>query len=133
MEARLPEEKLSYLTELLASWSRCTHARLRDVQELTGFLQFASQVIPTARAFLRGLYDFQAEFATPFTCRRVSKAARRDLAWWSMFAAGWNGIRLFAPHRPTVHIYTDASGTKGLGGPFRVKLVCGTMPSSLPE
>jgi hypothetical protein len=114
MEARLPAEKLSYLNE----WSHRTHATLREVQELTGFLQFASQVIPTARAFLRGLYDFEWEFATPFSRRRISKPARRDITWWVTFAADWNGIRLVCPQRRTLHVYTDASGSKGLGGYF---------------
>ncbi|KAF7350192.1 Integrase/recombinase xerD [Mycena venus] len=79
LEARLPKEKLEYLTEILDFWSRRTHATLREVQELTAFFQFASQVIPIARAFLRGLYDFETQFTSPFARRRFSKAARRDL------------------------------------------------------
>jgi hypothetical protein len=118
MEARLPSEKLAYLKELLAEWGHRTHATLRDVEVLTGFLQFASQVIPTARAFLRGLYDFESEFTTSFSRRRLSKAARRDIAWWATFAMEWNGIRFISPQRRVLHVYTDASGTKGLGGFF---------------
>ncbi|KAF7366908.1 Integrase/recombinase xerD [Mycena sanguinolenta] len=118
LEARLPIEKLNYLKELLDSWSIRTHATLREVQELTGFLQFASQVIPTSRAFLRGLYDFENGFPSPFSRRRLSKPARRDIAWWAMFAMEWNGVRLISPQRPTLHVYTDASGSKGLGGYF---------------
>jgi hypothetical protein len=52
MEARLPLKKLTYLKELLVEWGNHTHTTLHNVQELTGFLQFASQVIPTLRAFL---------------------------------------------------------------------------------
>ncbi|CAK5284821.1 unnamed protein product [Mycena citricolor] len=118
MEARLPGEKLEYLRELLDSWTRRTHAQLHDVQELTGFLQFASQVIPTARAFLCGLYDLQNKFSSPFARRRISQSARRDIAWWSAFSADWNGIRFIAPQRRILHVWTDASGTKGLGGHF---------------
>ncbi|CAK5267110.1 unnamed protein product [Mycena citricolor] len=131
MEARLPGEKIEYLHKLLNSWTHRTHARLQEVQELTGFLQFASQVIPTARAFLRGLYNFQNEFLTPFSRRRIPKCARRDLAWWLAFSADWNGIRFFAPHRPVIHIYTDASGTKGLGGHFGARWFAAHFPHRL--
>jgi hypothetical protein len=119
MEARLGENKLSFLQELLASWSSRSHCTLRELEELTGFLQFVSQVIPYSRAFLRSLYDFQSSFHdNNFAQRRIARPAMRDLSWWSTVAIGWNGIHLIAPQRETLHIFTDASGTKGLGGVF---------------
>jgi hypothetical protein len=79
MEVRLPPEKLTYLLDLLASWSQRTHCRLHELQELTGFLQFSSQVVLTSRAFLRSLYDFSTQFKTSFTRRRIPKSARHDI------------------------------------------------------
>ncbi|KAK7040506.1 hypothetical protein R3P38DRAFT_2414491, partial [Favolaschia claudopus] len=38
--------------------------------------------------------------------------------WWSTFSPAWNGILLLSPNRETLHIYTDASGSKGAGGVF---------------
>lgn len=35
-----------------------------------------------------------------------------------MFSQSWNGVHLLLPQRETVHVYTDASGTKGAGGVF---------------
>ena len=55
MEARLPPDKLSFLLELLEEWRSISRCTLRQLQELTGYLQFTSQVIPMARAFLRAL------------------------------------------------------------------------------
>ncbi|KAJ7340864.1 hypothetical protein DFH08DRAFT_812034 [Mycena albidolilacea] len=118
MEARLPSEKLAYLKELLAEWGHCTHVTLRDVEVLTGFLQFTSQVIPTAHAFLRGLYDFESEFTTPFSCWWLSKAACRDIAWWATFPMEWNGICFISLQHCILHVYTAVSGTKGLRGFF---------------
>ncbi|KAF4616706.1 hypothetical protein D9613_008807 [Agrocybe pediades] len=118
MEVRLPPQKLAYLTELLDSWDGISSCSKLQVEELTGFLQFASQVVPTARAALRGLYDFAASFTSRFQRRIVPKSARRDIAWWKQFALSWNGIRFISPQRETLHIYTDAAGTKGLGGHF---------------
>jgi hypothetical protein len=52
MEARLPEDKLLFLRNELAAWLSKSSCSLLELQQLTGFLQFASQVIPTSRAFI---------------------------------------------------------------------------------
>lgn len=119
MEARLPEDKLAYLQDLLLSWEGKKQSSLKEVAELGGYLQFCAQVIPCARTFLRRIFDFSASFdGKPFTRRRVPSGVRSDIAWWLAFSREWNGIRLLQPSAPTLHIYTDASGTKGLGGYF---------------
>jgi hypothetical protein len=46
MEAHLPLDKLEFLRSLLHDWSAKQSACLQEIQELTGFLQFVSQVIP---------------------------------------------------------------------------------------
>lgn len=53
MEARLPEDKLTYLRDLLTAWHAKKTCSLTQLQELIGFLYFASQVIPYSRTFLR--------------------------------------------------------------------------------
>ena len=118
MEARLPPEKLEYLREILTSALLAPTMTLKKLQELVGFLQFASQVIPHSRAFIRRLIDFSMTFPSPFSRRRVPAYARADIRWWHLFAISWNGVRLLSPSYPTIHIYTDASGTKGIGGIF---------------
>lgn len=118
MEARLPAEKLVFLQSLLASWLTRSHCTQRELAELTGYLQFCAQVIPYSRAFLRSMFDFSASFRTPFARRRIPRSMHRDLQWWATFSSAWNGIRLLSPSRDTVHVYTDASGSKGAGGTF---------------
>ncbi|KAF7378022.1 Integrase/recombinase xerD [Mycena sanguinolenta] len=105
LEARLPAEKLAYL--------KGTSRPVVDPHT-----RHSPRIIPTARAFLRGLYDFETAFSSPFSRRRLPNAARRDIAWWATFALEWNGIRLIHPQRRTMHVYTDASGSKGIGGYF---------------
>jgi hypothetical protein len=46
MEARLPKDKLDFLRDTLDDWIFKKAACLCELQELIGFLQFASQVIP---------------------------------------------------------------------------------------
>ncbi|KAF5337417.1 hypothetical protein D9611_003081 [Ephemerocybe angulata] len=118
LEIRLPPPKLEYLIELLDAWAAMKTCTRTQLDELTGFLQFTSQVIPTSRAFLRNLYDFSKGFTSRFTQRRIPGAAKKDLDWWRTVAVGWNGIRFVSPSRDVVHIFTDAAGTKGLGGHF---------------
>ncbi len=88
MEARLPADKLAYLLDLLQSWKSRSHCQLRELQELTGYLQFCSQVIPYSRAFVRSLFDFTSSFTTPYARRRVPKGVRRDIIWWLNHGTG---------------------------------------------
>ena len=118
MEARLPIDKLSFLRQTLTDWSSKQTTNLRELQQLTGFLQFASQVIPHSRAFLRRLIDFSTTFRSPFAIRRIPAYAHADIIWWQTFADAWNGKRFIGSSYTTTHVYTDASGTKGLGGIF---------------
>lgn len=120
MEARMPADKLSWMGELLVSWRARRSCRLRELQALIGFLQFAAHVIPHARAFLRRLIEFSTTFQSDFCVRHIPQYARADLQWWLMFHSRWNGIHLITPSRPTVHVHTDASGAenKGIGGIF---------------
>lgn len=118
MEAHLPSDKLIYLKHLLELWSSCPACHLKELQQLIGILQFTSQVIPHSHAFLCRLITFSCSFKNEFTRRCLSVAAQCEIHWWKTYAQHWNGIRLIQPTYPTVHIYTDASGTKGLGSIF---------------
>lgn len=118
MEARLPAEKLAYLQTLLSTWLSKSHCTQHELSELTGYLMFSSLVVPYSRAFLRSMFDFSASFRAPFARRRIPRAVRRDLEWWATFSPAWNGVLLISPKRETLHIYTDASGSKGAGGHF---------------
>ena len=116
MEARLPPDKLEYLHGALVTWRQKRFCQLLELQELIGFLQFASQVIPRSRSFIRRLIRFSTSFPHQFSIRRIPNSAKADVAWWSAFASHWNGVRLLNASRPIVVVHTDASGVKGIGG-----------------
>src|SRR5882724_11287806 len=44
--------------------------------------------------------------------------AHTDVQWWLSYTHTWNGIQILDLPKPTLHVYTDASGSKGLGGIF---------------
>jgi hypothetical protein len=128
MEARLPADKLQYLRELLDLWGDRRSCQLVELQQLIGFLQFCSQVIPHSRAFLRRLIAFTTSVRSQYCCRRTPIPAHVEIHWWRTFASAWNGVRIISPSLPTVHVYTDASGSKGLGGIFESKWFATQVP-----
>ena len=120
MEARLPADKLKFLHSLLERWTTMVTCTYREVTELGGFLQFCSQVIPSSRTFLRRIFDFTSTFnGSHFIRRHIPSGVHSDIHWWLVFSQHWNGVRLLQPQRSTYHVYTDASGTKGMGGVFQ--------------
>jgi hypothetical protein len=75
MEACLPVDKLIFLQDLLCSWLAKRTCTLLELQELLGFLEFTSQVIPCLRSFLRRLFNFSSKFNSPFTCHHIPSSA----------------------------------------------------------
>ena len=130
MEARLPADKLEFLRSELTSWLSRRSCSLREIQELTGYLQFCSQVIPSSRAFIRRLIDFSTTFPSHSlqSRRHIPSSARADLKWWHSLAASWNGIQLIPSSRVVHDVYTDASGTKGIGGVFGLEWFASRVP-----
>ena len=116
MEACLPPDKLVFLKGLLQDWSVKCFAGLREVQELAGFLQFVSQVIPCSQAFLHCIIDFSMKFQSPFQRLHVTRGVKADLFWWWAFCMPWNGVCLLNLPIPSVIVHKDASGRKGIDG-----------------
>ena len=115
---RLPPNKLQRLQSEL---SRCIHRRSitkRELQSLTGLLQFATKVIRPGRPFLKQLYAMQNIGSHPEHHIRLNSAARADILWWHLFAADWNGISMLwdiGKLLPEFTILSDASGSWGCG------------------
>jgi len=119
MEARLPAAKRDKTIALLRSLDGARHCSLRDIQQVTGLLNFVSKVIPLGRTFCRRLYDAeQCKNGAPNPRHRikVTAAMRADLRWWLEVLPLHTGIRVLTARRTAWTIWTDAAGTKGLGG-----------------
>jgi Reverse transcriptase (RNA-dependent DNA polymerase) len=114
MEARLPKEKkrraIQGITEIL-SFKTVT---LKQLEKLLGLLEFCVSVFPLGRPFLRHVWNM---FHKARSWRqRLTTAARQDLQWWKVFLPIWSGISAIQLSRNRLHIATDASGKKGIGG-----------------
>ena len=115
---RLPEDKLTKLKQEL---SRCTLRKTitkRELQSLTGLLQFATKVIRPGRSFIRQLYAMQSIGSHPGHHIRLNSAAKADIVWWHLFATNWNGISMLwdsSMRSPDYNLFSDASGSWGCG------------------
>jgi hypothetical protein len=122
---RLPGEKKDKALSLLKPYvaSESSSISLGELQSLTGFLAFASYVVPLGRTFIRRLYNLLFHFphGQPNLRRRVSSEALKDIHWWydAIIAVPSKAIpRPGATPPPTIQVYSDASSLKGLGGYF---------------
>lgn len=115
---RLPKQKLLRLKQELSHCLLRKSITKRELQSLTGSLQFATKVIRPGRSFLRQLYAMQAIGSHPAHHIRLNSAARADIVWWHLFAEDWNGISILwdsSTLRPEFNVFSDASGSWGCG------------------
>lgn len=114
-ELRLPAEKLQRLQSLIESWClEKAHTR-KELESLLGHLCHAASIVRPGRTFLRELFSLLRQAKAPHHYVRLNAGAKADLAWWRCFLQSWNGSSFFPPPTPSIHIYSDASGSWGYG------------------
>jgi len=57
-------------------------------------------------------------FPHEFLQRYIPGYAHADIYWWLEYNWHWNSIQILKQPQPSLHVYTDASGSKGLGSIF---------------
>ena len=85
MEARLPPDKLVKYHDLIASLLRRRKLTLREIQSLTGLLNFACTIVVPGRAFLRRLIDLKIGIRSPPFLIRLTREVKEDLNVWQQF------------------------------------------------
>ena len=115
--ARLPNDKLVALRQLLAQWSNKRVFRVSELQSLLGHLHYASKVVYPGRPFLRRLTDLLRGHRRAHHFIRLSREARDDIRWWWSFVRDWNGANFFTFPRwsqlSDLQVASDASGSIG--------------------
>ena len=123
MEARLPQDKLIRINQLLDSFKNRRSVRLVELQSLIGTLQFACKVVVPGRTFLQRAINLTRGVPSRFHHIRLNKEFFKDLAMWKMFLSKWNGRSFFLESTPTpaqnLELYTDAAGSIGFGDTSR--------------
>ena len=91
----------------------------KELQRLTGLLQFATKVVRPGRPFLRRLYAMQEIGSHPNHFIRLNLPARADIMWWYIFMEEWNGVSLLwdlGLQVPNLQVYTDVPLVHGVVG-----------------
>ena len=120
MEARLPEDKLTHLRTLLASFKGRRSVRLVDLLSLIGTLQFACKVVVPGRTFLQHIINLSRGVQNHFHHIRLKKECLKDLSMRETFLTGWNGRSFDLNSSVTPSPHMNCSPTQlvplGLGG-----------------
>ena len=131
-EARLPLDKIQKCTQLISEFLGRKKVSLKEVQSLTGLLNFACSVIKPGRAFLRRLIDLTIGIRSPHHLIRLNKEVKEDLKVWLSFLAEFNGRSFFIndtwQNSSKLGLYTDASGALGFGAVFGNRWCYGKWP-----
>ena len=132
-EARLPLDKIHKSTHLISEFLGRKKVSLREVQSLTGLLNFACSVIKPGKAFLRRLIDLTIGVWSPHHLIRLNKEVKEDLKVWLSFLTEFNGRSFFIDEAwqssSKLNLYTDTSGALGFGAVFGSKWCYGKWPS----
>lgn len=133
MEARLPRDKIVRIQQIIESFSMRNSCTKKELLSLLGHLNFACRVILPGRSFMSHLIKLST------TVKKLHhhvhlKSCRPDLAMWSSFLEGWNGVSFFINDDITnaadISLFTDATLTS-FGGIYVNQWFQGDFPWEL--
>ena len=112
MEARLPEEKVKPVQEILENFSNRRSCTKRELLSLLGHLNFACRVIHPGRSFISHLIKLSTT-VSKLSHHVYLNHCRSALIMWSEFLKKWNGVSLFLNVEVTfaadINLFTDAT------------------------
>ena len=122
MQARLPKDKLDRARALLLNLRNKRRVKLKELQSLLGFLNFACKVVVPGRPFLRRLINLTIGITKPHYHIPLCVQAKADIEAWLIFLTTFNGISLFLEpdlqDSDHLKLFTDASGSIGFAAVF---------------
>jgi hypothetical protein len=97
----LDEQRMAYLKSTLDSWASRSTATIKELQSLTGLLNFCCRVIRPGRTFLRRIINYTSHIMTktsnPNKPVAISQSVRADVRWWNRFLTTFNGTLSIFP------------------------------------
>lgn len=133
MEARLPPDKLAKCKTQLSDFLARRRVTLKEIQSLTGLLNFACSVVRPGRAFLRRLIDITLGLRAPHHRIKLNRQVKADLRIWLAFLDEYNGKSLFLDDiwltSDKLNLFTDAAGSLGFGAVFGNNWCYGEWPT----
>ena len=105
------DDKLQLMSALIQAWSCCSVCQQRELESFLGHLSHAATVIQQGCPFLRGLFQLLSVARQPHHFVWLTRGAKANILWL-LYLKKWNG-RFFPQDVPSVHVYTDTSGSIG--------------------
>ena len=129
MQTTIPPDKITRMmadTDLLL---RSKSLTLRKLQSINGLLNFACQVLPSARAFLRSLFNLTVGVPRPHYHVHIPLSAKADVLVWQEFLLHFNGLSFMLDFKFksnfALHLYSDACTSVGFGLVFNSQWTLG--------
>lgn len=114
MFVRIPEAKLLDLRCQLVQLLKKKRVQLKELQSLTGLMNFCSRVISSSRAFIRRFYDAMIGISNPKHHIRLSASLKDDMDVWVSFLDHFNGICFIVEDdwlcNNALNLFTDSAG-----------------------
>ena len=115
--ARLPQEKLLAIQNMIGSWLPRRWCNRHELESLIGHLHHAAKVVWPGRTFLRRMIDLLCCFKRRDHSIRLNQEFHLDLLWWHQFLEEWHGVSfwLFPGLLPVadIEVSSDAAGAPG--------------------
>ena len=86
----IPDNKLQEIKNLLKEWRVKRYMTLKELQSITGKLQFVSMCVRPGRVFITRLYNTIGELIDGKRVK-VTNEVRKDIEWWHKFLHVYNG------------------------------------------
>lgn len=120
--ARLPEDKLRAVQDLIQVWRSRKWCTCVQLQSLIGHLHYAAKVVWPGRTFLRRMIDLLRCFRWADHPIRMNLEFHWDLQWWHKFLFSWHGVSFWLfpgmTPSPDLEVTSDAAGAIGYGAFF---------------
>ncbi|MCP3889262.1 MAG: hypothetical protein GY702_10365 [Desulfobulbaceae bacterium] len=119
MTLSVPPDKVKKALDLIAEIMPCKRVTLRRLQSLAGLLSFFTRALPSARCFIRRIFDLFKGVSIPSHHIRLNSGAKADLKAWQTFLTQFNGTNIIThlhwSDDPDCTVVTDASGSNFAG------------------
>ena len=119
MLSKLPVDKKLKCIAKLEEISNKNSTSLKELQQLTGLLSYATLVVYVGRVFIRRLFNLMIGKTKKYAKIKISEQVKEDLLMWLDFMNNFNGKNMFMDDRwfsnKQLDLYCDSSKTIGFG------------------
>jgi hypothetical protein len=137
MAAYLPQDKIEKCLNIIDNFLTKSCVTLKEMQSLTGMLNFACGIIVPGRAFSRRLYDLTIGVKKSYYKIKLTNQVKEDLLTWKLFLLNSNKKYFFLNYvwqtNEVLQLYTDASKSIGFGACFGSKWISGNWVDSVED